>query len=139
MYISGYVCVGTFDKVCSVLSTSVHQTTAALQYNNVNTMTLSDTQTHHCWAFCYSSDILSNNTCVCGAIQFSSLSNPSWRTINGWKGLDPLIPDSLQNNFNSTNDTSVACIYDTLMHTLSALSITKELATTIISTFKCIL
>ena len=50
LYIEVIYITGTFGEVCNAVSTSFHQTAAALQHNT-NCLTLTDTATYHCWVF----------------------------------------------------------------------------------------
>ena len=134
--------------MCIAVSTSFHQTAAALQYNT-NCLTLTDTATYHCWVFpsydvCLSLSSISfgqSKSCVCGSVKLSDLPNDSsWVSVSGWKGQEPVIPDIVEDVLKANSSQyshpfiSFPVLCDPLRQTLSSISLSKQLAVMITRT-----
>jgi McKusick-Kaufman syndrome protein len=124
----------TFTDVSHCIQTSLFQTCSSLVYNSRDDIALTDSQTHHCWIISDASPLI--RTCSCGSINVTSLSEPQWIPLHGVNEMDPLIPDELTTHTTSANIPPAPHIWDSLPQTVASLNISKQLATTFITTYK---
>ncbi|XP_019852045.1 PREDICTED: McKusick-Kaufman/Bardet-Biedl syndromes putative chaperonin-like [Amphimedon queenslandica] len=142
--------INTYLAVSNALSTSLKQCAAALYHNKRDSVTLTDSLFNHCWSFPHSHSSYTHfdasRTCSCGRVSFASIEGeqsavvPLWSTVNSWKGLPTLIPETLEQSLLTDSTLCYSKISpslflsDSLSGTASAITFAKDLSTLIIRT-----